>query len=49
MLMSAIAQGVQDTTENRVKTMLETLLGDRAKSHGRETEEEEMTEKLGMG
>lgn len=48
--MSAIAQGVQDTTENRVKTVLEThSWGGRAKSHGRETEEEEITEKFSMG
>lgn len=49
MLTCATAQGVQARTENKVKTMLEThSWGGRAKSHGREAEEE-ITEKLGMG
>lgn len=48
--LSATAQVIQDTTESRVKTMLEThSWRGRAKSHGRDTEEEEITEKFGTG
>lgn len=50
MLMSATTQSVQDTTESRVKSNARNaLLGGRAKSHGRGTEEEEITKELGMG